>query len=622
VTTPNLDLDVPRPDTNPSDLLLLEALQEEHLTDDLDISVRYAPHSMDKSGKFLENFYHESIKGITRRLSSKYQLNARESRTLSTLEHSDVYTLDLQKALEDANSPNLWIRILLFLAAKQPTDLCWILPSLYSDSLMPPDGCIDVIVCAYYQLALIGVETRTIPLPFYQILIRMVPKLGSGLLHRLPLHAITKSCPHNLRSAVQKLVHEFRPAHDWESGLALSQVRSNEVQLEGARSSLVSIECDSLALYSVEFDDSLRAFTSTVEREFLLGNLTAEQVETHLTQILKFLRNECHPSSLRHLIKAAQTTKNPGVVGQIIRLIDSHPNTIRDTVLIQAIRTLKSLNVFFDVPTYPGIIQWVSRNHQIATEIMSTRRLYLESNGVKDVYNLILPYFELWFDSRVLQALGLPVSRASDHSKLEPDVVVMTVMLDSYFEQCEYDESVVRETYRRFKRALLIPEFNKILTGVGPGVFNVLIHAFAKLKVIDIDVCLSLTGDINRLVSGGDEPLTVNSILVRKRHAGTDHVSLLVLLMALSWGGHLKAAEAVLKQIWRQYPASFGAASNVVISGYVKIGDDRRAQELATLRELAGFAADEYTKRALSGGVSASDEALLGPPSLVSSSLD
>jgi hypothetical protein len=91
--------------------------------------------------------------------------------------------------------------------------------------------------------------------------------------------------------------------------------------------------------------------------------------------------------------------------------------------------------------------------------------------------------------------------------------------------------------------------------------------------------------------------------------------------MALAWGGHLKAAEAVLKQVWRQYPASFDAASNVAISGYVNIGDDRRAQELVTLRELVGFAADEYTKRALSG-TSTSDEALLGPPSLVSPSLD
>jgi hypothetical protein len=373
------------------------------------------------------------------------------------------------------------------------------------------------------------------------------------------------------------------------------------------------MEGNLLAMYSLEYDDALQAFTSSVEREFILGLLTAEQVETHLTQILQ-LGNKLHPSSLRRLINAAEATGNPGVVEQVIRLIDSHPNAIRDTVIIPAIRALKALNVYLDLPQYPGIIDWVAGNHQIATEIISTRRQYLETNGVKDVYNFLLPYFELWFDSSVLQALGMPVSRSSDPGKLEPDVVMMTVMLDSYLEQCQHDESVVRETHKRFNQALRHPSFNKILTGVGPGVFNVFIHAFATLRVIDIDVCLSLTADINRLVSG-DEPLVVNAVQVRKRHAGTDHVSLLVLLMALSWGSHLKAAEAVLKQIWRQYPASFGAASNIVISGCVKIGDDRRAQELATLCELVGFSADDYTRRALSG-TSTSDDALLGPPSL------
>jgi hypothetical protein len=366
----------------------------------------------------------------------------------------------------------------------------------------------------------------------------------------------------------------------------------------------------------VEYYNSFHVFVSSVEREFRLGHLTAQQAETHLMPLLRRFRKGCHPQSLLRLIQTAEMTGNPGLVEQLLSVMDHDHDHVYGSVVIAAIRALKSLRAPLDVTKYPGINQFVATDHQIATEILSARRHHLESNGIsKEIYNHLVPYFELWFDSRVLGALGMPVSGASDGSKLEPDVATVTVMLDAYLEQCQYEESVVKETHRRFNLALSDPDLNRILTGIGPGVFNVLIHAFASLNSVDIDACLSLTADINRLVTGGDEPLLVNNVLARKRHAGTDSVSLVVLLMALSWDGHLKAAEAVLKQIWRQYPASFDTASNVAISGYAKIGDEGRAQELAHLRELVGFPTDGFTKRALSG-FAASDEALLLPPSL------
>lgn len=571
-------------------------------------------HKSEAQRQELLDFYVESSFCIDKKLASSYPLEPEDLHTLSTLEDSDFDMANVQKALENTNGPNLWIRILLYLAIHKPTALCWVLPDLYSSSLMPPDACMDVIICAYYHLANMGLRSSSIPEPFYRMLLSMVPRLGSGVISRLPIYALMRKCPAHLKSAMDQLIHDFGPANHWESNLRLSQALSSAGQFDDVKKCFVLAENTSFAEYSVEYYNSLDAFVACVEEE---GRFTAQQVEDHLVQFIPLLKSG-HPKSLRRLIKAAKRTGNLGIIHHVLTVLDRNRTSIRNTVLIRAILTLKEMNASLDITKYPGIVQCVSKNHQIATAIISTRRDYLESNGIsKDIYNLLLPYFEMWFDSSVLQALGLPVSGPSDNSKLEPDSVTVMVMLDSYFAQSENEESVVRETYKRFNSALLLPEFNKILTGVGPDVFNVFINAFAMFKSIDIDVCLSIIGDINRHVTGGAEPLVINNVLVRKRHAGTDRVSLALLLMALSWGGHLKAAEAVLKQIWRQYPADFGNAGNVVISGYVGVGDERRALELATLRELIGFPSDDYTKRALSGA-STSDEALLGssPPSL------
>jgi hypothetical protein len=575
----------------------------------------FRPHSASlksESRQTLFGFYQISIDSIVKEVEFKYPLNPKELDLLSSLKRSDAGVSNIQKVLEDVNATHMWIRVLLHLSSDHPKILCRVLPSLYSSSVMPPEGCTDVIICAYYRLALMGLDSASIPECFYQMLLRMVPKLGLELLYCLPNYALVQKCPSHLQRALNNIMYDFGPARHWEADLKSSQILSRKAQFDLAKSYFVPTPSNPLALYSVEYYNSLWNFVSALEGEFRQGRLTPQHVENHLVYFLQILRERGHSMSLLPLIKMAEFSGNPGLVHRIIGFMDSNRVHIREKVLLSTIRTLERMqSAPLDIRMFPEITRWVSKNHQIATKIISSRRQYLKSNDTsKEIYNLLLPHFELFFDSKVLQILGLPVSDVSDGSKLEPDVVIITTMLTSYFEQCEYEEGVVRATYNRFNKALSFPDIQKNLTGKGPGVFNVFIKAFAMLQNIDIDVCLSIIGDINRLVTGADKVLTVNNVPVRKRHAGADRYACSMLLQALSWGGHLKAAEKVLSQIWRQYPAAFDIASNVVISGYVKIGDEARVLELMNLRELVGYATDKYTKRALAW----EDEALLGAP--------
>src|SRR4029077_12691979 len=116
--------------------------------------------------------------------------------------------------------------------------------------------------------------------------------------------------------------------------------------------------------YSVEYYNSLDAFVACVETE---GGFTTQQVEDHLVHFMPLLKKGAHPKSLRRLIKAAKWTGNPRIVHHIITVLDRSHTPIRNTVLIRAILTLKEMNASLDITKYPGIVQWVSKNHQIAT---------------------------------------------------------------------------------------------------------------------------------------------------------------------------------------------------------------------------------------------------------------
>jgi hypothetical protein len=224
-------------------------------------------------------------------------------------------------------------------------------------------------------------------------------------------------------------------------------------------------------------------------------------------------------------------------------------------------------------------------------------------------YRSLLLVFEKYFDTKILEELGLPCSGARHATRRhQPDSVAVVGMVTAFFRFHNFDEGVVMAVYRKFQLGL---ERNSIAvqraTYPGAHLYNAFLWAFYKLSYRQRSAQgLGRSLDIlAQLMEHHKASLAPPSVWPgqhpsRRVHDGPNGLTWKILVMTMVRHSQFQAAEKLLREIWKKFPLHYGTACDLLVGQYLKAGRQDEAMVLLKRKTNAGFETTTLTLKMLS----------------------